>query len=71
INAIKDQQKIIAAQNAELQRMKTQLAEFDGMKSRMAKIEAALQKMEILTAKKESEKKSSTNETALVVEGSE
>ncbi|MCH8020416.1 tail fiber domain-containing protein, partial [candidate division KSB1 bacterium] len=71
INAIKEQQKIIAAQNAELKRMKTQLAEFDGMKSRMAKIEAALQKMEILTAKKESEKKSSATETAEVSEGSE
>ncbi len=47
------------------------MAKFDEMKTRMAKIEAALQKMEILTAKKESEKKSRTNETALVVERSE
>ena len=54
---------------SELNSVKSQMAEFDALKTRMAKIEAALQKMDILTAKKGSEKKSGATETAEVSEG--
>ena len=56
---------------SELKTVKYQMAKFDALKSRMAKIEAALQKMEIMTAKKGNENKSGVTETAEVSEGSE
>ena len=46
-------------------------SELSALKTKVSQIEAALQKMDILTAKKESEKKSGTTETAEVSEGSE
>ncbi|MFQ5606260.1 MAG: cell division protein ZapB, partial [bacterium] len=54
---------------AELNTVKSQVAEFEMLKSRMARIEAALQKMEILTAKRGNEYNYPATETALAAEG--
>ena len=45
-----EQQKIIDKQNSELAKIKEELSEFAQMKARMAKFEAALDKLEMLTA---------------------
>ena len=50
IEAVKEQQKVINEQNSELTKVKVELSEFAQMKIKMAKFEAALDKLETLTA---------------------
>ena len=77
IEAVKEQQKMIEKLQDEktsttaelkqtkqsLQNVEAGLAEVDNLKMKMAKLEAAMQKMEILTAKKGNEKKNGATET--------
>lgn len=85
LNAIKEQQKIIAelkgriekhqAQNlaikSELNQIKSQLTEFDGLKAKMAKLEDSLQKIEVLTAKLGNDNETGAAKTVVLAEVNE